>query len=390
MQTSVKFLGHVISQAGLQTDPDKTAAIKSMPAPADVKGVQQVLGLLNYYRVFISDFAHIARPLTELLEKDRRFVWSDECQAAFDSLKARLSTAPVLALPCFDRRFVLDTDASAYAISGVLSQTGDDNREHPVSYFSRTLSKTERNYSTTRRELLAAVESMEHFRVYLIGRQFLLRTDHASIQWLARFKDANGQNARWQERLAEFEYEVQHRPGRYHANADALSRLCETSAILSDNLTSCDSFKRKIISEQKADNVLRVLRTWVESGARPDNHTASDLSRELRTYWAKFDALKMVDDALYIQVYENETESFGLKLLAPLSMRLELLQQFHAEPGAGGHFSGKKTAAKLAKRFYWLGLQNDAKSIDEKLLAIITLSLFLSNVAIRLNESTWT
>jgi transposase InsO family protein len=363
MRNSVKFLGHVISKEGLQTDPDKVAAIQKMPPPNNVNGVQQVLGLLNYYRTFVKDFAHIARPLTQLLEKDRPFNWTTDCQNAFDTLKHRLSTAPVRMLPRFDRKFILDTDASGYAISGVLSQADDDGSEHPVAYFSRTLSKEEQNYSTTRRELLAVIESMEYFRIYLIGRRFLLRTDHASIRWLTNFNDPTGQLARWLARLAAFDYEFQHRPGRFHANADALSRLCEMNAAI-ESVEPFPSFAQaELIKAQKADKILGTLRQWVEAGARPTNHEASAFTRELRTYWAKFEALRIQDDVLYMQMFDENKNDYMLRPVVPVSLRTELIRQVHSMNGAGGHFSGEKTAAKLAKRFFWVGLHQDTLAV---------------------------
>ena len=392
MCDSVKFLGHIISSKGLQTDPDKTRAVEHMPAPTDVTGVQQVLGLLNYYRSFIPDFANIAHALTKLLEKGRKFEWTAECQTAFDTLKRRLCTAPILAFPRFDRRFLLDTDASGYAISGVLSQTGDDSKEHPVAYFSRALSKTEQNYSTTRRELLAALESMEHFRIYLIGSRFLLRTDHASIQWLTRFRDANGQNARWQERLAEFDYEVQHRPGRHHSNADTLSRLCEINTVTAENQWMPNTLKAELAVEQKADPIIRVLRQWVSAGERPDNRASAGLSRELRTYWAKFTTLLLQEDILYLRLLDEDTNTNTLRAIVPVGMRANIIRQIHELQGAGGHFSGKKTAAKVAKRFFWLGLQQFERvksALDAKLLAQTARNSYQSNVVIRLSASIW-
>ena len=370
LQPSVAFLGHVISAQGLRTDPAKTAAVRTMPAPTDVNGVQQVLGLLNYYRTFIPDFAHIARPLTMLLEKDRPFEWSADCKAAFQLLKDRLCASPVLAFPRFDRSFILDTDASGFAISGVLSQCDDENKEHPVSYYSRTLSRPERNYSTTRRELLAVLDSLQHFRIYLVGHHFLLRTDHASIKWLTNFKDATGQNARWQERLAEFEYEIQHRPGRFHSNADTLSRLCadkvnveEANAVDVEPAFLPPTLQTKLAQAQRDDKVIGIVYAWVQSGQRPANHEAGHLSRELRVYWAKFNLLLRDRQILYLKQFDETTETYASKAIVPASLHLDVVRAMHAQPGAGGHFSAKKTIAKVTARFFWIGLQQDVTTI---------------------------
>ena len=359
MRPSVKFLGHIISDKGLQTDPEKTDAIRKMPHPTNVTGVQQILGLLNYYRTFIHDFAEIAQPLTQLLEKDRAFEWTEACQQSFDTLKERLCTAPVLAFPDFHRQFIVDTDASGYAISGVLSQVGVDNLEHPIAYYSRTLSKCERNYSTTRRELLAVIDSIEHWKVYLTGSKFILRTDHAAILWLQNFRDPVGQNARWQARLAAFDFEIRHRPGRKHANADTLSRVCETNYVLHIPEWLETISKPDFAEEQQRDSTLSRVYQWVVSKSRPSNHEASDLTRECRYYWAKFDLLSIHEHLLCIKEFNENTQLYELKIILPPCARKDVIKSLHGQPGAGGHFSVQKTVSKIARRFFWLGLKAD-------------------------------
>ena len=159
------------------------------------------------------------------MSSDCRFKWTLECQHSFEELKYKLTTAPVLAYPDFSKPFILDTDASDFGIGGVLSQKGNDGEEHVVSYASRSLSKAERRYCVTRRELLAVVVFTQHFRPYLLGREFTLRTDHGSLTWLQSFKDPEGQLARWLEKLQQFSFNIVHRQGKSHRNADGLSRL---------------------------------------------------------------------------------------------------------------------------------------------------------------------
>lgn len=219
----VAYLGHVISEDGVATDPSKIQKVKEWPAPASTQEVRQFVGLASYYRRFVKDFAAVAEPLHALNKKYARFQWSAECQAAFDELKHRLTTAPVLGYPLDHGGMILDTDASDVGIGAVLSQI-QQGRERVLAYGSRKLSKTEQNYCTTRRELLAVVEFTRHFRQYLLGRPFVVRTDHSSLRWLTRLKEPEGQLARWLERLAEYDFEIVHRPGRLHTNADSLSR----------------------------------------------------------------------------------------------------------------------------------------------------------------------
>ena len=223
-QKEVVFLGHIVSEEGISTDPAKVQAITSWPTPTSQRQVQQFLGLCNYYRRFIQDFATMAKPLHRLTEKTCEFQWSDQCAEAFRKLKQRLSQAPILAFPDFTKTFVLDTDASNDGIGAVLSQE-NDGRETVVAYASRVLSKAERSYCVTRRELLAVVTFLQHFRPYLLGRHFVVRTDHGSLTWLRNFKNPENQLARWLERMQEYDFDIVHRPGRKHGNADALSRV---------------------------------------------------------------------------------------------------------------------------------------------------------------------
>jgi len=157
--------------------------------------------LVSYYRKFIRDCAQIAKPLHQLTECGRSFTWSAECKKAFDALKYYLTTPPVLAFPDFTKEFLLDADASNQGIGAVLSQVQSDGQEQVVTYASRLLSKLERKYSITCKELLAVVVFLNHFRQYLLGKKFTLRTDHGSLLWLRNFKEPEGQLGRWLEKL---------------------------------------------------------------------------------------------------------------------------------------------------------------------------------------------
>ena len=226
-QKEILYLGHRITRDGVATDPGKIDAVRKWAVPRTVQEVQRFLGLVGYYRKFVSNFAATAKLLYRLTERGREFIWTTECEAAFLKLKSRLVSAPILAFPDFTKIFILDTDASQSGVGAVLSQL-HDGQERVVAYASRVLSKAERQYSVTRKELLAVVTFVKHFRHYLLGRHFVVRTDHSSLQWLYNFKEPEGQTARWLESLQEFDFEVIHRSGRNHSNADALSR-CGTT-----------------------------------------------------------------------------------------------------------------------------------------------------------------
>eukprot|EP00731_Ephydatia_muelleri_P037277 Em0434g3a len=224
-QKRVAFLGHIVSADGIATDPSKTAAVKNWPIPQSRREVQQFLGLANYYRRFVGNFASIAKPLQQLTEKNSNFEWTVECQCAFDELRACLISPPVLSYPDYSRLFILDTDASDIGIGAVLSQVRENGSEGVVAYASRSLSRPERRYCVTRKELLAVGEFVHHFRQYLLGREFTLRTDHGSLVWVRNFKEPEGQLARWLEKLEEYNFTIIHRRGSLHSNADALSRV---------------------------------------------------------------------------------------------------------------------------------------------------------------------
>ena len=228
LRKEVVFLGHVVSSDGIKTDPEKVKAVETWPVPLNVKELQSFLGLASYYRKFILGFSIIAEPLYQLCRKTVSFSWQQGQQAAFEELKGRLISAPVLAYPNFSAEagsFILDTDVSQYqGIGAVLSQQQQDGTEREIAYGSRSLNEHEKNYCTTRLEMLALVTYVDYFRYYLLGRRFCVRTDHSSLRWLRSFKEPEGQVARWLERLKEYDFEVQHRPGKQHSNADSLSR----------------------------------------------------------------------------------------------------------------------------------------------------------------------
>ena len=222
LQSRISFLGYVVSADGISTDPEKIRVIDEWRVPSNVHEVRSFLGLCSYYRKFILDFAQIATPLHRLTG-DVKFQWDESCQDSFEKLKARLTTTPVLALPDDDLPYVLDTDASDYAMGAVLSQL-HDGQERVIAYASRTFNRAERNYCTTRKELSAVVFFIAYFRQYLLGHRFTVRTDHAALQWLRRTPDPVGQQARWLEKLEEYNFTVVHRAGAQHRNADFMSR----------------------------------------------------------------------------------------------------------------------------------------------------------------------
>ena len=219
----VVYLGHVVSPAGISTDPSKIEVIRNWPTPKDAGDVRSGLGMFGYYRKFIKDYSKKAKPLTKLTEKNAEFIWGSEEEEAWRLLKEELVKAPILGYPDPEKDFILDTDASGYGIGAVLSQI-QDGRERVLAYGSRTLTKEERRYCVTRKELLAVVHFVKQYKHYLYGRRFLVRTDHGALKYLLNFKEPEGQMARWMQVLDTYTFDVEHRAGKRHCNADAMSR----------------------------------------------------------------------------------------------------------------------------------------------------------------------
>ena len=235
---SVQFLGHIVSEEGVHTDPGKIEAVKNWPEPTTVKQVRSFLGLCSYYRRFIEGFASIARPLHKLTNKAEKFQWTSHQQQSFDQLKIALTTAPILAYPKAEGQYTLDTDASDEAVGEVLSQEQDEC-ERVVAYYSKALSKAERVYCVTRKELLAVVQALKHFHPYIYGRTVVVRPDNAAVSWMKNLKAPTGQTARWLQLIGNYDLKVVHRAGRIHSNADALSRI------------PCSSCRRQACNNQK-------------------------------------------------------------------------------------------------------------------------------------------
>ena len=220
------YLGHTVGSGVVRPEVDKLEAVRLFPVPKTKRQVRTFLGLTGYYRKFIPDYASISAALSDLTKKSapNTLHWTEPCQKAFDTLRERLCSSPVLRCPDLAAQFVLQTDASERGVGAVLSQQGPDGQEHPVGYFSRKYSAREQNYSTVEKECLAIKLATQAFQVYLLGREFVVETDHRALEWLHRFKDTNPRLCRWSLMLQPFKFTVRHKAGVTHGNADALSR----------------------------------------------------------------------------------------------------------------------------------------------------------------------
>ena len=227
-QKSCDYLGHKIGPGKLEVAQKCRDAIRKAIPPKNVSELRSFLGLCNVYRRFVEAFARKAAPLTKKLQKDQPFDFGEltlEETEAYEQLRDSMISPPVLALPKAGKTYVLDTDACNYQLGCVLMQEQDDGSHRPIGYWSRSLTKAEKNYSTTEKECLAIVWAVLTLRPYLEGNRFTLRTDHHSLRWIMNLADASGRLQRWRLRLADFEYDIVHRAGVKHQAADALSRL---------------------------------------------------------------------------------------------------------------------------------------------------------------------
>ncbi|GFU91119.1 retrovirus-related Pol polyprotein from transposon 412 [Trichonephila clavipes] len=377
-QKEVNYLGHIISAEGVRTDPEKVSAVKNWKRPENLRELRSFLGLCTYYRKFVKGFSNIARPLHKLTESKQKFQWTKECEDSFLQLKEALTSSPILIYPQPDKPFILDTDASNESVGAVLSQE-IDGQERVVAYWSKCLSKPERNYCVTRKELLAIVKAIEHFHHYLYGQKFLLRTDHASLTWLMNFRNTEGQVARWIQRLNEYYFDISHRKGSSHGNADALSRRpCPENCrhcsrvetkydyairqITTSTATPPDPWSdEKVREDQMADPDIKPLIEFMESSSnKPSWQDISAYSPTTKQYWALWNSLHLRNGVLYLKFESEDGKTFRWQLVLPRSRIPEVLKELHGSP-TGGHFGVMKTLHRVRERFFWGKVRADVE-----------------------------
>ena len=225
-KATVKYLGHIVGQGQVRPLDAKIQTIVKYPIPTSRKELARFLGMAGYYRNFCLNFSEIAAPLTNLLSKKVKFVWTDDCQLAFDKVKLLLQKSPVLKSPDYEKPFKLIIDSSDVGTGSVLVQEASDGLDHPVSYFSKKFLKYQKNYSVVEKETLGLVLALEHFDVYLGSTPFKIKvyTDHNPLTFLKTMKNKNQRLVRWSLALQEYNLEIQHIPGSENVVADALSR----------------------------------------------------------------------------------------------------------------------------------------------------------------------
>ena len=386
--------GHIVGRAGLECDRDKLSAVANWIPPSTIKGVREFLGFTGYYRRFVPDYSTVAQPQVRLLGKDCTFQWTVACKDAFKALRALLIKAPVLAFPKEDLPYIVDTDASDYGIGGVLSQN-IEGTEHVIAYYSKSLNPAQQKYCTTRRELLAVVATLDHFKGYVWGPKFLVRSDHAALVRLTNLKNIQGMLARWLAKLQQFHFDIVHRPGAQHGNADGLSccpqcdrgscaptmtthqtdpdqpyaNSCGGSSMDSELIplesgetcvaaimTAQSDNSKRIIAAQKIDKDISIVRDWISAGHFPecvqDFAPASD---ELKAYWIGRKSLYL--DTEEVLWRTRSATGSRAQLVVPLSLRDTVFNDSH-HTTYGGHFGMTHTHSKIQLQYFWPGMSD--------------------------------
>jgi hypothetical protein len=336
-------------------DPGKVAAITEWPEPSGKKGVQSFVGFVNFYRRFIKDFSHHARPLFDLTKKDAKWKWTRAEQDAFDKLKQLVTTAPVLMLPSDTAPYRLEADSSDFATGAALSQLSEaDGKWHPVAFMSKSLNPVERNYEIHDKEMLAIIRALDEWRHFLEGAQhkFEVWTDHKNLQYFMTSKSLNRRQARWSLFLSRFDFTLHHKPGRTMGKTDALSRREDHGSGNSDNrditLLRPEMFNIRalegITAEGEEREVLRDIRRGMkdveleQAVAKAAEELKKTNVKSVRTAeWTESDGLLLFRGKIYVPPDPE--------------LRRRIVFQHH-DSRIGGH-AGRWKTLELVTRSYW-------------------------------------
>jgi hypothetical protein len=389
-QKSVPYLGQIISEEGSSTDPKKIEVVKNFPPPENRQQLKSALGLFGYYRKYIKNFGAIAHPLTELTKKDVDYVWGPDQESAFQTLKEKLISAPILGYPDFTEEFIVHTDASGYAVGAVLAQkplVNGKRREVVIAYGSRHLTPTETRWSTLEKEFYAIIYAMENFHPYSYGPYFTVYTDHQPLVKILEnpVKNETAKITRWILQTQLYDMTVVYRPGPLNANADGLSRIpWPTKAYQTpDETTAPICFVLEVLTtEQANDSYCKTAREKLnkritDSAVKGEGNRKKRSVVKSRSTQAALqrDTLKpsrnITKFAMDPQDSDSDDDEFqelgnGLlathtgKILAPESLRAKILFRFHDSPFAG-HLGVKKTLSRIRNRYFWPNMNKEIK-----------------------------
>ena len=366
MMDEVSFLGHVVSAAGIAMQQHKVAAVREWPVPTTRREVRAFLGLAGYYRRFVQGFSKVAEPLSLLTGELVAWTWGEAQQSAFQELKDRLCSAPLLVYANPNRPYVLQTDASDCAVGAVLSQRQDEGGEQPIAFWSHKLNKAEYNYSATEKELLAIVLACEYWAGYLEGSQFpvLVRTDHQPLTWLNTRPVVTARLARWVVRLTGYDFKIDYVKGKENVVADALSRRSDIEAVARKEID-------EVRSKGQGERVRLAAAETGESEIGMVDEGQSELIVNIESLWDRMrEAAK--GDANYVRRLAGKQEddkwerrdgllwSSDGAVWVPDSRELRTLVLQLAHDWAG-HFGMSRTLGKLRQHCVWDGMTREVE-----------------------------
>ena len=366
VKAEIDYLGHVISSNGIRPNPEKVRAIQTLDPPTNVKGVRSFLGMAGYYRNFIPQFSAIARPLTKLTKKNVHFDWCDEAQRSFEYLKAKLVTAPILAYPDVTKPYSLYTDASDFAVGGILTQDFEEG-ERVIQYVSHQLTPNRLHYPVIEKECFAIIYCITKLKQYLLGADVTVYTDHKPLKSLFTAEMKNTRVQRWAILLDEYQVKIKYRQGIHNGRADMLSRIrikpTEQELEESQEILAIEQTKTNISKTHKNlptyEHISFDTDINMKNEQQLDTHCIN-MIKELKQNNDKVaNDYTIADDLLYhiAKLVRFETEPI-LQLVIPSRLKQVVLQGYHSDFG-GGHVGIEKTYQKIRSRYFWPNCYKD-------------------------------
>jgi len=359
---SIAFLGHMVSAEGISVDPSKVQAVKDWPVPRTVTEIKSFLGLAGYYRRFVQDFSRIAAPLTQLTRKGVRYIWTEECTAAFEQLKHRLISAPILRTPSGRGGMVIFSDASGKGLGCVLMQ-----HDHVIAYASRQLKPHERNYPTHDLELAAVIFALKIWRHYLLGDKVLIYTDHKSLKYIFSQKELNMRQRRWLELMADYDIDLQYHPGKVNTVPDALSRMPENRVLVQITQQKeliRDFIRLDLMLVQGTEKAGQLMALQIQSSLIDEIKEAQKEDPRLQIFRAQVEAGLRTD----ICIHPDGALYFGSRLCVPQGeVRQKILEEAHSS-AYSIHPGGTKMYQDLKKHFWWNAMKREIAQFVAKCL----------------------